>query len=104
MALQEKLEKEINKLLKAKWKARKGEEIYGNGWAVSITREESNYPVIGPKQKKTHLLAIAMDKNGNIVEKQFEARSRSWVDNCHQIFPNVNIWVYMMNGEKPDLH
>lgn len=103
MALSAALEREVNKLFRAQWRNQSGEKILGDQWAVALTKEESNFPLIGPKEKKTHATVYVLDRNGNIQQKQYDARSRSWVDNLRKIYPDINAWVFIHSGIDPKL-
>ncbi len=92
-----------NTIFKTQWTSQNGEKIFGDCWAVVLSKEESNRPVFGPKQKKTHALVFVLDRNGNVQQTQFDACSRSWVDNLHDIYPKINAWVLAHSGVNPNL-
>ena len=103
MALNAALEREVNKLFSTQWQNHPGEKRLGDRWAVAFAKEESNRPLVGPKQKKTHATVYVLDRNGNIQQTQFDARSRSWVDNLHELYPKINAWVFIHSGMDPNL-
>eukprot|EP01118_Nematostelium_gracile_P009531 TRINITY_DN322_c0_g1_i1.p1 TRINITY_DN322_c0_g1~~TRINITY_DN322_c0_g1_i1.p1 ORF type:complete len:127 (-),score=27.56 TRINITY_DN322_c0_g1_i1:60-401(-) len=103
MGLEQVLQKEINRAFKAKWTSQRGETLRGTNWAVAITKEESNYPVVGPKHKKTSAYVIALDRSGNVQEKEFYTTSRSWTENSKAIFPKINAWIFVLTGENSNL-
>jgi len=103
MAISNILLTEAYKIFKDKWKTQPGENYSGDRWSVAIIKEENKGAHIGPGEKKTHAYVVVQDKNDKVQEKEFDAESKSWVDNLHKIYPKINAWVQAQTGVNPNL-
>jgi len=103
MAISNILVTEAYKIFKDKWKTQPGENYSGDRWSVAIIKEENKGVHIGPGEKKTHAYVVVQDKNDKVQEKEFDASSKSWVDNLHEIYPKINAWVQIQTGVNPNL-
>jgi hypothetical protein len=105
MAIPNILITEAYNLFKDKWRTQPGENYFGDQWSVAIIKEENEglATPIGPKEKRTHAYVVVHDKNGAIQEKEYDACSKSWVDNLHTIYPKINAWVQEQTGVNPNL-
>jgi len=105
MAIANILVTEAYKLFKDKWRTQPGENYSGDRWSVAIIKEENKglSTPLGPKEKKTYAYVVVCDKNNTVQEKEYEACSKSWVDNLRKIYPKINAWVQEQTGVNPNL-
>ena len=103
MAISNILLTEAYKIFKDKWKTQPGENFSGERWSVAIIKEENRGVHIGPSEKKTHAYVVVQDKQNNVQEREYDASSRSWVDNLRRIYPQINAWVEQQTGLNPKL-